>query len=53
MHTVKYHSNDSGSLSKHLDKSGGGSINWYSYLEGHLADILPKTWAVRLYGRGR
>ena len=33
--TIQYHSNDPGSLSKHLGKSKGGSFNWYSYLEGH------------------
>ena len=47
LHTVKYHLNDFGSLSIHLGISGGGSFNWYSYLEGRLADILmysENTW---------
>ena len=44
----KCHSNDPGSLSKHLGKSSEGSINWYSCLDGRLADILRL-----LIGRGR
>ena len=51
--TVKYHSNDPGSLSKHWDESGGGSFNWYSYLEGRLPYILPILGEGHLYGRGR
>ena len=51
--TIKYHLNDHGSLSKHLGKSGGGSYNWYSYLEGHLADILPILGEGLSTGRGR
>ena len=40
-YTVKCHSDDPGSLNKHLGKSvGGGSFDWYSYLDGYLADIL-------------
>ena len=51
-HTVKYHSNDPGPLRKHSGKSGGRSFNWYSYLEGRLADILPILWEGLLNGRG-
>ena len=43
-YTIKYHINDTGSLNKHLGKSGGGSFNWYSYLESHLA--VPKHLAI-------
>ena len=50
--TVKYHSNDPGSLIKHLGKTGGGSFIWYSYLEGRLADILPILGEGHSYGRG-
>ena len=39
-------------ISKHLGKSEGGSFNWYSYLEGRLADILPILGDGLLNGRG-
>ena len=39
--TVECHSNGPVSLSKRLGKSGGGSLDWYLYLDGHLANILP------------
>ena len=52
IHTVKYNANDPGCLSKHLDKSGRGSFNLYSYLKGRLPDILPILGEGRLYDRG-
>ena len=52
LHTVKYHSNDPGSLKKHLGKSGGGFFNWYSNLEGHLVNILPILREDLLIGNG-
>ena len=53
LHTVKHHLNDPGSLGRPLGKSGCGSFNWYSYLEGRLADILAILREVGLIGRGR
>ena len=50
--TINYHSNDADSLSKHSGKSGGGSLKWYSYLEGHLANILPIHGEGLLIGTG-
>ena len=51
-----YHTNIQmtlGLFRKHVSKSEGRSTNWYSYLECHLADILPIFGEGILIGRGR
>ena len=44
--------NDPGSISKYSGKGRGGYFNWYSYLEGRIADILPTFGMGLVIGKG-